>query len=209
MSIYVNKVKDLKNKSQYKIKIKKIDNTQLYLRVINSSDLEDRTLLKKLTVWRKREEKWFASQFNVTSPRTKKWLQDSVIDNPLRILFVIEDDNGNFIGHAGFNRYRSQDNSCELDNVVRGIYSYPGLMTNIVLLLTKWSFINLRISKLFLTTFKDNERAVQLYLRCGFKKIDTIPLRSTKIKNEINWIEDKRKNRNKAKRYYLRMKYIS
>lgn len=205
MSKYAEKIKDLKNQSSFSINIGKYNSKLIKLRVINHTDLKNRTLIHKLSDWRTRDSHWFANIFKVTVKRTKKWLRDLIINNPDRILFVIEDNNGKIYGHLGFYRYRARDNSCELDNVVRGEKDFPGLITDCVNILIKWGFKNLGISRLYLTTFDDNLRAINLYKRCKFKKTRKIPLVKIRKNNELQWVKIPYRERGRAKRFYARM----
>lgn len=205
MSKYARKIKELKNRPNFSIKVGKYDSKLIKLRVINHRDLRNKNLIQKLSNWRAVNSQWFANIFKVTTERTKKWLRDLVINNPDRILFAIEDNNGKIYGHLGFYRYRAWDNSCELDNVVRGIRGFPRLMTDSVNRLIKWGFENLGIDVLYLTTFDDNLRAINLYKRCGFKKIRKIPLVKMRKNNELQWVKILSRERNKAQRFYARM----
>lgn len=204
-SKYAKKIKELKNKSNFSIYVKKYGSKEIKLRVISNKDLNNKKLISSLTRWRGRESFWFAQQFNVTYMRTRKWLEDLVIKNPDRILFAVEDDKGKLYGHLGFYRYRARDNSCELDNVVRGLQEISGLMTDCVNALVKWGFENLGVDVLYLTTFDDNLRAISLYKRCHFKKINKIPLKKIRKNNELQWVKIPNRQREKAKRFYARM----
>lgn len=205
MSSYTKNVKSAKESSGLKIPVTTIDNLSISLRPVNKSDILNIDLIKNLAKWREKYSQWFPSQFKVTVEGTKKWLRDLVLNNPDRILFLIEDSLGNIYGHLGFYRYNKGDNSCELDNVVRGIEDIPGLMTKSVEVLIKWGFENLGISKLFLSVFANNKKAIDLYKRCGFREFETIPLKKVVKNNSIYW-EEVGRNQN-AEKYNLRMIY--
>ena len=44
-------------------------------------------------------------------------------------------------------------NSCEIDNVVRGVKGQSGLMTQATVALINWSSVNLKTNKIFLRVF--------------------------------------------------------
>lgn len=207
MSKYASTLSRIKNSSNFSLKVKKYGKSDIKLRTISSKDLVNKRLVRHISNWRRRESYWFSQQFKVTFEGTRKWLDKLVINNPDRVLFVIEDRGGKYYGHLGFFRYRARDNSCELDNVVRGVADIKGLMTDSVQALVKWGFENLGISQMYLTTFADNQRAVNLYMRCGFKITRKIPLKKIKKNNEIHWLKIPRSGMSKAKRFYVRMKY--
>ncbi|KKR88162.1 MAG: hypothetical protein UU34_C0001G0159 [Candidatus Curtissbacteria bacterium GW2011_GWA1_41_11] len=205
MSKYAKQLRRLKINHGFKIKVGNYESLTINLRVLSSADLNNKYLIKKLSEWRHRESHWFASQFSVTFSRTKNWLRESVINNPDRILFTIEDNKGKFYGHLGYYRYRSSDNSCELDNVVRGLNEIPGLMTDSVNALISWGFKNLGVDLMYLTTFSDNERAINLYRRNGFRITRKIPLKKIQKNNEIQWVKIPINEKTGAQRYYTRM----
>lgn len=207
MSKYAKKLRELKSCSNFSIGVGKYDEHIIKLRVISRKDLANKKLISNFSAWRERESHWFSQNFKVTHVRTKKWLDKLVVNNSDRVLFAIE--NGKCYGHLGFFRYRKNDNSCELDNVVRGVSDIPGLMTDCVRILVTWGFENLGIDKMFLTTFTDNTRALNLYKRCGFKTIGKIPLKKIRKNNEIHWIKIPRSEMQNAKRFYVRMKYAN
>ncbi|MEK7581036.1 MAG: GNAT family protein [Patescibacteria group bacterium] len=205
MSHYSSKINALKKRPKFVIKVGKIHSIIIFLRVINNADVENKILIKNIALWRRREAFWFGDTFKVTVKRTKKWLKDLVIDNQDRILFAIEDEYGRFYGHLGFYRYRRRDNSCELDNVVRGLKNIPGLMTTCVTTLVSWGFKNLNIDRLYLITFNDNVRAVNLYKRCGFKTVRKIPLMETVVNGDVKWVKLPKSANGVADRSYVRM----
>lgn len=205
MSLYTKTIRIVKNKENFSIPFHKEKRLAIILRPIQKKDIEDEKIVKALASWRKKYSRWFPSQFKVTTSGTKRWLENLVVNNPNRILFLIEDNRGKIYGHLGFYRYNKEDNWCELDNVVRGITDLPGLMTKSVEALTKWGFENLGISKLYLTVFADNKHAIDLYKRCGFVEFENIPLQRIIKGDSIYW--EKADDSKKAERYNLRMVY--
>lgn len=206
---YLTKIFHLKNRPGFLIPVKKYGDKLISLRVLTMEDMSNNRLVDKLSSWRRKHSYWFGGEFKITRSRTKKWIKELVVEKPDRILFVIEDQFGKYYGHLGFNRYRSFDNSCELDNVVRGEEEISGLMTDCVDKLVKWGLKNLPISKLFLITFGDNQRAINLYRRNGFKIIRKIPLALKKHNGETAWEVIKKGEKEKPGRFYVRMKYFA
>lgn len=207
MLAYLDSLRKFKHKPGYSISVKKYDGKSIKLRVLTLDDLVDVDLIDKLSGWRRKHSYWFGGQFKISRVRTRKWLKNLVLLKPDRILFIIEDSDGKRYGHLGFNRFRLRDNSCELDNVVRGKNEIAGLMTDCVETIVAWGFKNLAIDSLFLTTFFDNEKAVNLYTRCNFKKIRKIPLIKIEHEGELQWEPVRLGYKGKPQRYYLRMKF--
>lgn len=175
------------------------------LRVVTKADVDDKDLIRALAKWRKRHERWFPSQFKVTVKGTKKWLKNLVIFVPDRILFMVETESGERVGHLGLNRFNFKNLTCEIDNVVRGNKLLPGVMTKALERIIDWSFSELKIRTLYLRTFSDNERAVRFYKRAGFKELKKIPLKMVVKEKETSWVEMPKALKSPVNRYYLQM----
>lgn len=163
---------------------------------------ENKRIIKLLMDWREKNSKWF-DIFKVTEEGTKKWLKEKVIECNDRILFLIQTLDGSFIGHLGLYRFDVEDQSCELDNVIRGEKNaIPGLMTYAAKALMIWSFDSLKLKAMNLRVFSDNVKAVTLYERCGFKKIREIPLEKTVKGGNIRWEEVADSSKKDVSRYF-------
>lgn len=152
----------------HKIPIKKSARStkiQGYLVKINNPSTVEIQLLAK---WRSKNKRWFRDTKPITFFSTKKWWQ-AVQKNPLRILFWIENNQGQKIGHMGLNRFKAK--SCELDNVIRGPKSSPGIMGNAAASLIEWTLKNLPIEIIYLQTNYDNAHAIRFYEKIHFKII--------------------------------------
>ena len=119
-----------------------------------------------LSSWRRKNHQWFKDAKPVTVSSTKKWWQD-VQENPLRVLFWVENLDGHIIGHMGLNRFKGA--SCELDNVIRGNKTSPGLMSLAVSSLILWVLNSLPIKRVNLQTNYDNLHAIRFYEKSNFK----------------------------------------
>jgi len=171
------------------------------LRLITSNFTNEEVRL--LAEWREANAEWFPTKFKVTKKGTRKWLEEQVIGAKDRILFWIQTLNGSLIGHLGLYRFDSKQHSCEIDNVVRGKQNImPGIMTLASKALLNWSFSNLGLKTITLRVFSDNERAIALYERCGFKKVRDIPLKKVIKGDTIRWVEISNKPEKKVERYF-------
>lgn len=124
--------------------------------------------IKLLARWRRKNTHWFRDTKPITFKGTQIWWQ-SVQDNPLRILFWVQNRKGNKIGHMGLNRFKGK--SCELDNVIRGRKESPGLIGLAIKSLISWTFKSLPVEKIYLQTNYDNKHAIKFYENCNFKII--------------------------------------
>lgn len=205
MSLFIKTIREVKNKNDFSIPLSKEEQLAIVLRPVQKKDIADKKIVRALASWRKKYARWFPSQFKVTLSGTRHWLENLVVNQADRVLFLIEDGRGKIYGHLGFWRYNGRDKSCELDNVVRGVNDFPGLMTKSVKTLIRWGFENLGIKKLYLTVFADNEKAIALYRRCNFVEFKKIPLKKVVRDKSIYWEEIN--NNEKAQKYNLKMIY--
>ena len=97
-------ISEIISEKSNKFKIDIIDNNKQtigYLSPITYSCLNNSLLLKKLTKWRNLAKKAFLTQFKATSERTKTWLENVVLNDNKRILFIIYEQETP-VGHIGF-----------------------------------------------------------------------------------------------------------
>lgn len=167
----------------------------------------DKNLMELIGRWRKENEIWFLSQFEVTTERTIKWFRENVIETPDRLLFIIDVDN-KYIGHVGLFRFDFESMMCEIDNIVRGEPEYAGIMGNAVLHLMDWGKTNIGIKNYSLKVLSNNERAIRLYKRLGFIEISRIPLIQVQRKEGLEWVEAPKEHDIETDRYYIVMKLV-
>lgn len=169
-------------------------------------DLYDDRLIRLLAQWRDHAQEFFPSQFAVTFEGTKLWMENQVIKNFDRILFLVSSARNNTpVGHLGLYRFNWKEKSCEIDNVIRGRDDLlPGIMTPATMQVGKWARKTLGIKILYLRVLADNQRAISLYERCGYHGVHKIPLRKEVKGGMVQWIEDP--DLKKAERYFLQMR---
>lgn len=186
------------------IKNKKGEKAQLQAITIN--DLYNDPFIKLLAQWRHQAQNFFPSQFTVTFDGTKLWLENQVIKTFDRILFLVSSArNDTPVGHLGLYRFDWKEKSCEIDNVIRGRDDVlPGIMTPATIQVGTWARKKLGVKILYLRVLADNQRAISLYERCGYKGIKKIPLRKEVKEGMVQWVEDPALK--KAERYFLQMR---
>ena len=143
----------------------------------------------------------------MTYEGTKRWLTLQLLEKKGRILFFLEDEKRNKIGHLGLYSFDIKHNSCEIDNVIRGEESAPGVMTHALNTLIQWTYDALKIKTIYLRVFSDNERAIKLYSRCHFVENSIIPLRKEIHDDGTYWIEEP-KMKEKPERSFLKMRHV-
>lgn len=181
-----------KKPDELRLSIKNEDETEIiaYMIPISENIGKEEKYVELLAEWRERNWQAYPTVFKVTKEGTKKWIQDQLIDREDRILFMIVTLDNQPIGHMGLSNFDFDKREAEIDNVVRGVNNVlPGVMTLALKTLINWSFTELGLNRLFLRVFLENERAIKLYERCGFKGVKKIPLHKTIDGNTIKFEE--------------------
>ncbi len=162
-------------------------------------------LVEQFAQWRRNNQHAYPTVFNVTFEGTRRWTQARVIDDPERILFGVFDWQDRMIGHAGLATFDWAAGDVEIDNVMRGDSMHKGLMTVVTNRLVEFAYRQFGVQSVSLKVFGDNHRAVQLYLRCGFKAVESIPMGCEFTDGEIRWIAQKQFRSGQTFRIFLRM----
>ena len=164
----------------------------------------DNQLIHKLSNWRRDNQAAYPTRFEVTEKGTASWLSDRLLNSEDRILFLVQNRFGEVIGHVGLANCINENCEIEADNIVRGVNQCdPGIMTEAMQVLLKWSNDTLWPDKIFLRVFEDNHRAVGFYEKLGFHKTGRIPLKRTENGKTINYVETSQDSGPDA--YFLRM----
>lgn len=136
-------------------------------------------VISALTNWRRQYMHYFLTQFEVSDPRTKLWLENIVIPSHDRIFFVILLTNGDLIGNSGI--CNMTNTSGELDNLIRGRKGGdPKLIYYSEIALLSWMFGYLDYKMSNLHVFSNNIPTIKLHSSVGFKISDTIKLTKRK-----------------------------
>lgn len=148
--------------------------------------VNDDQLMGLLSNWRKKHEKWFQAQFEVTIEGTRKWFTNQLISTPDRILFMININN-EYIGHLGLFRFDFETITCEIDNIVRGKKQYPGIMQNAIQHMMQWGRDVLCLEGYSLQVMSDNLPALRLYNKLGFEELKRVPLMRESFEGRVEW----------------------
>jgi perosamine synthetase len=139
-----------------------------FMRAINELMTSDEKTISNLARWRDQHQYAYPTHFKVTTEGTKQWLKSGVVENPLRLLFLIEDLHRHGIGHIGL--VIRDDGELEIDNVLRGEETNPGLMGRALAQLEELSYDELGADRLVLRVLASNVHAVNFYLRHGYRE---------------------------------------
>ena len=117
--------------------------------------------------WRQKMMRYYLTQFKASPERTLTWLQQTVVLDDTRLLFLITTAEGKMIGHIGLCNISGQ--SVELDNLVRGERGgHPRLIFYAEVAVLDWAICILQLKKLYLCQFTDNNFGTALHNSIGF-----------------------------------------
>lgn len=202
------KIKELKHLPFGEVFIDcKFNELDYKLILLTSECSKDVNLMDIIGGWRKKNEIWFASHFEVTVERTTKWFKERLIDTPDRLLFMIKVGN-DYIGHIGLFRFDFENGTCDIDNIIRGEPAYPGIMNNAIRNMMNWGKPTLGLKGYFVKTFLDNAKAVNLYEKLGFKEILRIPMIQAEGPDGLEWIEAPKDYNKEINKYDVVMKLL-
>lgn len=205
-STILAKIYEFKHNNFNKVTINRnFNNLKYEIMLLTSECANNQHLLEIIGRWRKENEMWFLSQFPVTVERTTRWFKERVIGAPDRLLFMIK-VHKDYIGHVGLYRFEFENNTCEIDNIVRGEPEYPGIMEDAVRNMMKWGRDVLGLKGYSLKVLSNNERAIKFYRRLGFCEVGRIPLTYIKGDRGLELVEALDTEDDKAERYYVLMR---
>jgi perosamine synthetase len=131
--------------------------------------LEDKQLIVKLGLWRKAASFAYPTRFPITDEGTCRWMKDSVLDKEDRLLFLIHDEVGRLVGHAGFANGYNDQGLLELDNILRGeSFARRGIISESVVALQNWGRRVIFAEGFYLRVLDSNSHAVTFYKKLGY-----------------------------------------
>lgn len=131
-------------------------------------NIENNNLIILLAKWRSENIHAFLNQNKISINGTNNWLKNIIYPNENKILFIIYDLDLKPIGHIGLAEFNYEKMSCEIDNVVRGVNKYPGIMTFALNSIINWAKETLKIKEIRLRVLLKNKHAIDFYKRNNF-----------------------------------------
>lgn len=144
-----------------------------------------------LSRWRVENPGLSPARFPVSNERTEKWLRNSILENDYRVMFMIQNEHRENIGHIGLSGMNFETSTVRIDSVMKGVKKEcPGIMARVIEFLKDLCREQLEAQSVDLVVLDDNTRAIRLYEKCDFEVNSSIPLRKIEHDGEINWVED-------------------
>jgi len=176
------------------------------LEPINESFSGNTQITQWLMEWRNNALYAYLDRTPVTYEGTGRRLDKAIIKNDLRLLFFVKNLEWDFIGHIWLYSFDEDSESCEIDNVLRWIKKWPGIMTNSLVSLIKFAYEKMKIKNLYLRVLSNNTRAIELYRKESFIDEKKIPLLLENIAWYNRFSEASEWNTN-TEVCFLKMKY--
>lgn len=185
-----------------------VPNYPCVLRPLGAWCLEQPEIVRLIADSRRRNQIAFPAIFNVTYGGTLAWFKKRVIEDAERILYGVFNPDGCMVAHAGYATFDWSSLDGEIDNVMRCDDTAPrGLMTHVSNKLLEYAYETLGLQSMSLRVFGDNYRAIKLYMACGFKPVESIPLTCVFNDAGLSWQALDQFESDKTFRIFLRMKH--
>jgi hypothetical protein len=165
------------------------DNIVGHVELITEKDIFNEELIEKITTWRKNFKDCFLTEFEPTVDRTRKWLKESLIPNPDRLLFKVYTTENILVGHIGA---IARKDILEYDYYILGA-KVP--IRNFAILVAKrllvWLATIEDVDYIMANVRSDNLHALDFHKRTGFSIGEKIPLKKIiHDNNEISFEKD-------------------
>jgi perosamine synthetase len=142
--------------------------------------IEDASLIELLCKLRNLHIEIYPNSTPVTLGSTRSWLKNIVIENDMRILFLVVDSFLNIQGHLGL--WQRDEKTIELDNVLKSKdCNVRGLFTLAVKAVESWINEVANVSELSLRVLDSNQHAKDFYEKLGYEGVSRSP---------IQWVTD-------------------
>ena len=150
-----------------------------WLRTLGIKALEDDSLVEKLASWREKHKQFFLTVFPYDVNRTRKWVENVVLANHDRILFLVEDADYELLGNYGLCDIDHE--TAQIDNTLKGEEKgSKGIFSQVERTILHFAFNDLKVKHVYCQVFSNNKRAIEHHLNNGMSYIS-----SRKLKKNI------------------------
>jgi len=187
----IHRLKKEGQSPQNHIKIESLRNINACLRPVQTKR-EDARLMAK---WRREIYQSFFTWIQPSEAEMLEWLMHyENVDND--IIFLVEALGGEPIGQLSIYNVDTDKKLAEFGRLIRGGGKAPrGIMSQACAALLRWAFSCLQLKKIGLEVFADNQKAISIYKRLGFRVSNILLFRRIHMsRNVVRWVEAKKEN---------------
>lgn len=149
--------------------------------------LQDRDLIEKLADWRWQNRFSFFAQFPRSFEGMYEYLDERIIDDPHRLLFMIASPSMEPIGHVGMVQRTAFQ--WEVDAVMKSPECrVSGVMHDAIESMMSWARHAFESREFILRVVSTNDRAIALYSRLGFQEVLRYPLMRHEFEGRIDYL---------------------
>ena len=140
-----------------------------WLAPIYPANLSDAKLVSSFVRWRQQHESAYLTRFPVSNESTVNWIRSAVLESTERLMFLVLDVAGAPIGRMGLLDTGETKFQLQVDNVLRGEPSTPGLFGAALGAMENWAARQFGVPDIELEVLESNGRAVAFYERRGYE----------------------------------------
>ena len=147
-------------------------------------------LINQLMAWRETFNYVYPSRFKVTEEGTTNWLKNALIENEDRLLFLIINSSGDYIGNVGI--LKIADDRYELDNLIKDndkSIADTKVIVAAILEIEKFAYSELGITEIELRTLGSNAVAQKFFSRLGYAEFNRYGLKNIGQNGEVILVE--------------------
>jgi len=114
----------------------------------------------------------FFTPYPIMRSKQERWYETYISRGDSMIFLIVPKDQGSPIGMIGLDHIDHQNQKAEFGRLLIADISQhkKGYAHDATLTLLNYAFFDLNINRVYLRVYADNERAIGLYQRCGFKQ---------------------------------------
>jgi perosamine synthetase len=157
-----------------------------FLLPLSTCHLNDPNVTAVIGGWLNPNTEINSKRANLIEERIKNWLRDQVLAVPDRILFLIINKYGTYIGLLGLNECINDEQVIKIDNVVRGgLEVDAGIFSIALKSVIEWFRTTINVESFQVNVADENDQAIKFFKQNGFIEEDRIPFFRSNQSNDI------------------------
>ena len=145
-----------------------------------------------MTKWRNTHREAFFTWREWTEISMREWLATSYGPDGEDILFMVVTPEGRPFGHMALSNFVDEGRACEFGRVLRGSNAGPeNGMTWAASALLHWAHSALGVERFFLEVLQNNDRAIAMYERLGFRVTSSVLLTRESRGAVTRWVRQR------------------